>query len=360
MTDRDERFMTRAIELARSAPYTSPNPRVGAVLVRDGAIVAEGVHMGAGTSHAEAVALETADARGATLYVNLEPCVHRGRTPPCAPAVADAGVGRVVAAVADPDPRVAGRGLALLRDRGVEVTSGVLEQDAERLNAPYLHQRRTGRAFLTLKLAFSLDGRLGAPDRTSRWITGSLAREHVHRRRLAADAVMVGSATVALDDPSLTVRAIEADRQPAVVVVDGSGRTSPEASVFRGHPEVIVATHPSVPHESQMRWKEAGAEVLVLPATRPVGVDLDALLAYLGRRGMLEVYCEGGASLSTRLLSLGLVDRLELHHGATILGEGGPVIGDMGVRSMTDACRWALADCEVFGDDVVATYEKAR
>lgn len=359
MADSDERFMARALDLARSAPFTSPNPRVGAVVVRAGRIVSEGVHMGAGTPHAEARALGGVDARGSTLYVNLEPCVHSGRTPPCAPAVAEAGVARVVVATPDPDPRVTGAGLALLRERGVEVTTGVLEQDAERLNAPYLHQRRTGRAFMTLKLALSLDGRMAAADQTSRWITGPSAREHVHRRRLEADAVMVGSGTVALDDPSLTVRAVEAARQPAVVVVDASGSTPPGASIFRDHPEVIVATRPSVPHEAQMGWKEAGAEVVVLPGRGPAdGVDLDALIADLGRRGFLEVYCEGGPRLATSLLSVGLVDRLELHHGAALLGEGGSALGDLGVRSMEDAPRWRLTSCDVFGDDVVTTYER--
>lgn len=357
----DETFMARALELARSAPFTSPNPRVGAVLVRHGEILSEGAHLGVGTAHAEAVALEGVDAAGATLYVNLEPCIHEGRTPPCAPSVAQAGVARVVAAIADPDERVRGAGFDLLRERGVDVSVGVLEDEAEWLNAPFLHHRRTGRAYVTLKLALSLDGRLGAPDGTSRWITGPSVREYVHRRRLEADVVMVGSGTVASDDPSLTVRAVTAARQPAALVVDGSGSTRPDASIFRDHHEVIVATQPAVAHERQLEWKEAGAQVLVIAASgRGSGVDLEGLTREMGRRGMTEIYCEGGARLATALLSQDLVERLELHRGAVMLGDGGPAIGDLGTLSMSDATRWELRETQVFGDDVVTTYAKRR
>ena len=210
--------MHRALALARSAPFTSPNPRVGAVIVKEGSIIGEGAHQGVGTAHAETAALEGAgDVRGATVYVTLEPCNHHGHTPPCAPALADAGVARVVVALEDPDDRVSGAGLELLRSAGVEVSTGLLEHQARLLNAPYLHHRTTGRAYLTLKLALTLDGRMAAPDGTSRWITGDDARDYVHRRRLEADAVMVGSGTVATDDPALTVRAVPAGRQPAAV-----------------------------------------------------------------------------------------------------------------------------------------------
>lgn len=362
MSGGEVRFMHRALELALSAPFTSPNPRVGAVIVRDGKVIGEGAHFGVGTPHAEAVALETAgDATGATVFVTLEPCNHTGNTPPCAPALVEAGVERVVVALVDPDERVSGSGIGLLQDAGIAVETGLLEERARSINAPYLHHRRTGRAFLTLKLALTLDGRMAAPDGTSRWITGTEARTQVHRRRLEADAVMVGSGTVAQDDPSLTVRAVPAARQPAVVVVDGSGTVFPDgASLFTTRDQVIVATHPSAPHERQLAWKEAGAEVLVLPARElEQGVDLDALLNELGRRGMVELYCEGGARLATTLLALDLVDRLEVHYGAAVIGEGGPSIGDLGARSMSDASRWRLVSNAVYGDDVVTTYERA-
>lgn len=360
MSGGEERFMHRALELALSAPFTSPNPRVGAVLVRDGRIIGEGAHLGVGSPHAEAVALQAAgDARGATAFVTLEPCNHKGHTPPCAPALVEAGVSRVVIALVDPDERVSGSGLDLLRDAGLVVETGLLEERARSINAAYLHHRTTGRAFLTLKLALSIDGRLGAADGSSRWITGAEARTLVHRRRLEADAVMVGSGTIVADDPELTVRAVPAARQPVAVVVDGSGGTPPGSAVFRGHDEVIVATHPGVPHENQLAWKEAGAEVLVLPSPDPEGgVDVAALLRELGRRGMVEVYCEGGARLATRLLALDLVDRLEVHRGAVVIGEGGPSIGSLGSSSMSDATRWRLTSSQALGDDLVTTYER--
>lgn len=360
MGSSEERFMERALELALSPPFTSPNPRVGAVIVRAGRIVGEGAHLGAGTPHAEVLALDAAgDARGTTLYVSLEPCTHVGRTPPCAPALIEAGVERVVVAMDDPDPRVSGRGLELLRDAGIQVDTGLLAERARRINAAYVHQRQTGRAFLTLKLALTLDGRAAAADGTSRWITGEAARRYVHHRRLEADAVMVGSGTIAQDDPALTVRALDAPRQPAAVVVDSKGLTPADAAVFRADRETILATDPSVPHERQLAWKEAGADVLAIGANGG-GVDLRDLLEELGRRGMLEVYCEGGAGLATALLAADLVDRLELHHGPVIVGGEGPAIGDVGIASMGDASRWKLVRCEAFDDDIVTTYERPR
>ena len=357
MVSTDESFMARALELARSAPFTSPNPRVGAVVVRDGQIVAEGFHLGAGTAHAEAAALRGVDAHGATLYVNLEPCNHHGRTPPCAPVVADAGIARLVAATEDPDPRVAGSGFALLRERGVEVTTGVLEREAEWLNAPFLHHRRTGRAFLSLKLALTIDGCVAAADGSSRWITGPLARREVHRRRLESDAVMVGSGTVLADDPRLSVREVEAPRQPCVIVVDSRGRVPVDKRVFAAE-ELLMVTTVAAPHERQLEWKEAGAEVVVL-GEKEARVDLDALVLELGRRGMVEVFCEGGAGLATSLLGSDLVDRLEVHRGPLVVGRG-PGIGDVGVDSMPDAIKWTLVSSAALDDDVLSTYVRER
>lgn len=356
MTSQDELHMARALELARSAPFTSPNPRVGAVVVRGGSVIAEGAHLGAGTAHAEAVALESLDAAGATLYVNLEPCNHRGRMPPCAPLIADSGVRRVVAAIDDPDARVRGSGFGLLRDRGVEVTVGVLAEEAEWLNASFLHHRRTGRSFVTLKLALTLDGRLAAADGSARWVTGDGTRSWVHRRRSEADAILVGSGTVLADDPSLDARDVEVARQPTLFVADARGRVSPRARIFeRG--DVVMVTTVSSAHETQLAWKEAGAEVLVLPASEG-GVDLDALIAETGRRGLLEIFCEGGAVLATQLIARGLIDRLEVHLGAKMVGAG-PAIGDLGVPTMTEAIGFRLRESHVSGDDVIAIYTRA-
>jgi diaminohydroxyphosphoribosylaminopyrimidine deaminase/5-amino-6-(5-phosphoribosylamino)uracil reductase len=356
--DEDERFMRRALELARSWPHASPNPRVGAVVVRDGRVVAEGRHEGAGTPHAEMKALDGVDASGATLYVNLEPCDHHGRTPPCAPALVAAGIVRVVAAHEDPDPRVRGRGFAALERRGVDVTTGVLAAEAGATNAPYLHHARTGLPLVSLKLATSLDGRLSAPDGSARWITGPEARARVHARRAEVDAVVVGAGTIVADDPLLTARgdASRAGVQPARVVVDALGRVSPEARVFARGTDVIVATTDRCPHERQTAWKETGAEVAVFPEG-PGGVDLGALLRWLGERPMLDVMCEGGARLATSLLSQDLVDRLEVHLGPVLLGRGGASLGDLGVATMADARRWQLVEVERNGDDAVMVLE---
>lgn len=353
-----ERFMRRAIELARAPAFTSPNPRVGAVIFKDGVIIGEGAHEGAGSPHAEVIALERAgDASGATCYVSLEPCAHHGRKPPCAPALVEAGITQVVASVQDPDDRVQGKGFDYLREHGVDVIVGVLEREASDVNAAFLHHRRTGRSLVTVKLALTLDGRMAAPDGSSMWITGDDARREVHRRRREVDAVMVGAGTVVADDPSLTVREVTSDRQPARVIVDSSGRVQPIAKVFAPGAEVIVATTDAAPHDRQTAWKEAGAEVVVLPKTDG-GIDLNALIAELARREWLEVMCEGGGALATSLLRDGLADQLELYYGAVVVGRGGPDIGDIGVAALAAAPRFRLVSTDVFGNDVRVTYAR--
>jgi diaminohydroxyphosphoribosylaminopyrimidine deaminase/5-amino-6-(5-phosphoribosylamino)uracil reductase len=352
----DELYMRRAIALARRAPFTAPNPRVGAVVVRRGAVLGEGWHEGPGTPHAEAAAIAGRDVTGATVYVTLEPCNHHGRTPPCAPGLVAAGVARVVVAHEDPDPRVRGRGLAHLRSRGVEVCVGVLAGEAERVNRAYLHHARFRRPLLTLKLALSLDGRMAASDGSARWITGDPAPRRVPRRRAEVDAVMVGAGTVLADDPQLTARA-GASRQPGRVIVDGRGRVPPGARVFAPGAEVIVATTDRCPHDLQTAWKEAGAEVAVLPEAGG-GVDLTALLGWLGERPLLELLCEGGPRLATSLLVAELVDRLELHYGPVLLGDGGPSVGDLGVTTMAGARRWRCVEVARRGDDAIVVLER--
>lgn len=348
--------MARALDLARRPAFTSPNPRVGCVVVRAGEILGEGWHEGAGHPHAEPLALEGVDARGATLYSSLEPCVHHGRTPPCVPTIVAAGVRRVVAATADPDELVSGKGFAALTEAGIEVEVGVLAAEAESLNAAYLHHRRTGTSFVSLKLALSLDGALAAADGSSRWITGPAARARVHLRRQEADAVMVGAGTVAADDPALTVRDIPARRQPVRILVDGSGRTPASRRLFtttEGGP-VVVATTERATDARRDEWASAGAEVLVLPPSSD-GVDLDRLLKELGARDVVEVLCEGGATLARSLLQRRIVQRLELHLGSLILGEPAIRLGNLGIRTMSDAARWALESVdEVDGDVLLA------
>ena len=353
----DGYFMRRALQIAARPLRTAPNPRVGAVVVRAGRVLAEAAHEGAGRSHAEATALErVADVTDATLYVNLEPCVHHGRTPPCAPLIVERGVTRVVVALEDPDDRVAGRGVRYLRENGVEVVVGVLADEAAALNRAYLVHRTTGRPYVTLKLAVSIDGRLGPRNRDARWITGPAARRRVHQRRAEVDAVLVGAGSVLADDPALTARDVDARVQPARVIVDATGRVPAEARVFDDG-EVVVATTELALHERHVMWKEAGAEVVVLPAVDG-RVPLDALLDSLGARGWTEVYVEGGGELATSLLRAELVDRLEIYHGPLVLGRGGPEVGDLGVDAIGDAARWTTRKVEQMDDDVLIVWER--
>ena len=354
-----EHHMRRALELARRASFTSPNPKVGCVLVRDGDILGEGHHAGPGSPHAEIVALRAAgESRGATAYVTLEPCTHHGRTPPCVPELIEAGIAQAVVAIPDPDRRVEGRGLAQLAKAGVDVITGILESEARALNRTYIHHRLTGRPFVSLKLALSLDGRLAAPDGSARWITGPGARRITHSRRMEADAVVVGSGTALVDDPALTVRDVPATRQPARVLVDSRGRTPASARLF-GPGDVVVVTTDASSHDVQTGWKETGAEVLVAPRSAQ-GVELETMLDSLGQRGWLELYVEGGGRLATSLLRADLVDRLDILHGPLVLGRGGPEIGELGVNAIDDARSWRLLGSESVDDDVLMSYERVR
>ena len=355
----DDRYMRRALERAAETVFTSPNPKVGAVVVRDGVVVAEGSHQGAGTPHAETVALEAIEATGATLYVNLEPCMHHGITPPCAPAIVEAGITRVVVAIEDPDPRVSGSGIAYLRAQGIGVDIGVLADEATALNAAYIHQRLTGRPLVTLKLALSLDGQMAASDGSSRWITGDESRRHVHERRAASDGVMVGAGTVVADDPQLTVRDVMATRQPARVIVDATGKVPAASRIFEDG-EAIVMTMISCPHATKTQWKEAGAEVVEVPHSPGGGVDLHAVVENLAARGWLEVYCEGGAALATSLLRDELVDRLDLYYAPIVVGGNGIGIGDLGVDTIGAAHRWKTLRSTRLGSDTLLTLARAE
>jgi diaminohydroxyphosphoribosylaminopyrimidine deaminase / 5-amino-6-(5-phosphoribosylamino)uracil reductase len=353
----DKRFMGRALELARSHPNASPNPKVGAVVVRDGNVIAEGVHRGPGTPHAEAAALSGTDAAGATLYVNLEPCPHTGRTPPCVPLILESGVVRVVAAISDPDPRVNGRGFELLRAHGVEVIEGVAGDEAAVVNAAYLHHRVTGGPYVTLKLAMTLDGALAAPDGSSRWITSEETRRRVHVRRRTADAVLVGAGTIVADDPRLTVRAVPTERQPLRVVVDASGRVPTSAAVFTEPGTILIATTEDTDVGRARAWSDAGAEVIALPRA-PGGVDLKSLLMVLGERDCVDVLCEGGADLAASMLRDDLVDALEIHYGPKLVGRGGLQLGDLGIRGMAEALEWRPRAAEVVDGDMLVTVER--
>jgi diaminohydroxyphosphoribosylaminopyrimidine deaminase / 5-amino-6-(5-phosphoribosylamino)uracil reductase len=353
----DAAWMARAVALAEGGRgTTSPNPMVGAVLVRDGRVVGEGFHQAAGRPHAEALALAAAGeaARGATCYVTLEPCAHHGRTPPCADALVAAGVARVVAAVADPDPRVDGAGLARLRAAGVAVAVGAGAAAAAEQNAAYLTHRRLGRPRVTLKAAASLDGKVAAPDGSSRWITGPAARSDAHRLRAEADAVAVGAGTALADDPRLTVRLPGwAGRQPLRVLVDAAGRVGADGHLFDGEAETLVATSPAAPATAVDAWKAAGAEVVIC-GQAPSGVDLGDLARRLAARGVLELMVEGGPRLQASLWAAGLADRLVWYLAPLAIGgERAPgLLGGGGAATLAEARRLRLASVDRLGDDL--------
>ncbi|MCC6657238.1 MAG: bifunctional diaminohydroxyphosphoribosylaminopyrimidine deaminase/5-amino-6-(5-phosphoribosylamino)uracil reductase RibD [Rhodocyclaceae bacterium] len=333
----DHEFMARALRLAERGLYTTtPNPRVGCVLVRDDAVVGEGWHERAGEPHAEIHALNAAGklARGATAYVTLEPCSHHGRTPPCAGALIAAGVARVVAAMRDPNPQVAGQGLAQLAAAGIEVADGLLAHEAGELNLGFVSRMTRGRPWLRLKLAASLDGKTALANGRSQWITGPEARRDGHAWRARACAILTGAGTVRDDDPRLTVREVDTDRQPLRVVVDSHFETPPTARILEGGRTVVAAAQEDAEKSAALR--AAGAEVLVLP--NPQGkVDLPRLLRVLAERGVNELHVEAGHKLNGSLLREGLVDELLLYFAPTLLGSGRemfplPEITDLSAR----------------------------
>lgn len=348
----DLHWAARAIDLARQADYrTSPNPMVGAVVLdAGGALAGEGYHRQAGLPHAEQEALKVAGAgaRGGTLYVNLEPCTHAHREPPCAEAVVQSGVRRVVISMADPDQRVRGAGIEFLRSAGVEILVGVQEDRALRLNEFYVKHRATGRPFVTAKFAMSLDGKIATRSGESRWISGTESRAHGHMLRSAHDAILVGIGTVIADDPELTAR-VEGSvaRQPLRVVLDSQLRTPPTSKVVAPNTLIATTRHGSV----------GAAEILVLPGTPAAKVGLGPLLDELGRRGILSLLIEGGAEVHASFFAEGLVDKVQAYIAPIIIGgreAPGPVGGD-GVRSLSNAIRLRDVDAMRIGDDLWIT-----
>ncbi|MBF8221394.1 bifunctional diaminohydroxyphosphoribosylaminopyrimidine deaminase/5-amino-6-(5-phosphoribosylamino)uracil reductase RibD [Halomonas sp. 328] len=363
-TPTPEQWMARALTLARRGRYTThPNPRVGCVLVKDGRCVGEGFHRRAGEPHAEILALRAAGdtARGATAYVTLEPCAHQGRTGPCARALVKAGVARVVAAMQDPNPRVAGQGFAILREAGVEVASGLLETEARRLNPGFIRRMSEGRPFVRLKMAMSLDGRTAMSSGESQWITGPQARAAVQRLRARSSAVMTGVESIIFDNSRLTVRADQlgledaeaiAERQPLRVVVDSRLRLPEAAACLREPGRTLVATC-SEDVERRERLEAAGAEVLVLPVGEGGRVDLDALLHHLASvEESNEVLLETGATLAGAMFDAGLVDELQLFMAPTLLGgEARPLFQLPGLERMAQQRPLEILDIRAIGQD---------
>ena len=316
----DHGMMARALQLAELGLWTtSPNPRVGCVVVRDGEIVGEGWHEKAGEPHAEVHALRAAGekAKGATAYVTLEPCSHHGRTPPCAEALIAAGVSRVVAAMTDPNPLVSGKGLALLQAAGIETASGLLENEARELNIGFVSRMTRGRPWLRLKVAASLDGKTALNNGVSQWITGPDARRDGHAWRASACAILTGIGTVRDDDPSLTVRDVVTTRQPLRVVVDSKLEISPTARILQGEPILIVGAIENAEKIAFLRSTGNFVEILNDGAGK---VDLKALLEMLAQRGINEVHAEAGFKLNGSLLREGLVDELLLYLAPSLIG----------------------------------------
>lgn len=355
-TEEDRRYMELALQVARRTDgRTSPNPRVGAVLVRGGAVVGQGFHRGPGHPHAEAEALREAGdrARGATLYVTLEPCCHHGHTPPCTAALIAAGVRRVVAPIEDPNPVVNGRGVRELREAGIEVDLGLLPDEAEALNAGYLTWRRRGRPLVTAKWAGALCGHAAARTGASRYLTGRESLAEVHRLRAETDAVMVGVGTVLADDPELTVRHVAGDH-PLRVVLDSHLRTPPTARLLHSPGRTIIFCGQSPP-PSRAHALAPLAEIVRLPTQS--GIPLELALAELGRRDVVTVLAEGGPTVLGRLFDHMLVDRVVAFVAPLVLGGASAPASVLGVGadSPASAVRFQHGRWQQFGDDVCFT-----
>jgi diaminohydroxyphosphoribosylaminopyrimidine deaminase/5-amino-6-(5-phosphoribosylamino)uracil reductase len=323
---------------------------VGALVVSEGQVVGRGYHKRAGLSHAEVVALDEAGqrARGADLYVTLEPCCHHARTPPCTDRILQAGIRRVVCSHVDPDPRVSGRGIAILRDAGVEVEVGLGEHEARRLNEQYLHHTVTGRPWVTLKWAQTLDGQVATRTGDSKWITGEEARTHAHRLRSWHDAVLVGIGTVLADDPHLDVRLVEG-RQPWHVVLDPHLGLPVEANLLRTGQTLLVCRD-DVKDERVRLWQQRGVEVRGVPGHGEM-LDLAAVLEVLGRQPFQSVLVEGGPTVLTSLLREGFVNRVTVFIAPTILGTGRGAVGNLDVLLLDQAIRLREVEMTSFGED---------
>ena len=358
--DFDEQMMARAISLARNGlGRTSPNPLVGAVIVRDGRIVAEGWHRKAGTPHAEIHALNMAGelARGATVYVSLEPCAHYGRTGPCARALVEAGVSRVVVAMTDPNPKVAGKGIAILQEAGIEVTTGVLEQEARQLNEVFLKWMTTGLPFVALKTAMTLDGKIATAAGQSQWITNEASRYETHRLRDIYDGIPVGINTALADNPSLTTRLEEYQgRNPVRIVVDSRARLPLTAKlVTDGAARTIVAVTEQAPAERVEALRSAGVEIIVAGSSNHV--DMQSLMEQLGAMKISSVLVEGGGSVNFSLLQAGLVDRVYAFIAPKLVGGRDaltPVEGE-GFQELDRAVELENIQLRQLGSDVLLT-----
>lgn len=360
----DHRFMARALRLARKGLFTAhPNPRVGCVLVKDGQVIGEGFHARAGQEHAEVNALRDAGAaaKDATAYVTLEPCCHRGRTPPCTQALIDAAVKRVVIAIRDPNPHVAGKGLTILSKAEIETHCGLMEVEAGLLNRGFISRMRRGRPWVRLKLATSLDGRTALASGESRWISGEPARRDAHYLRARSSAVMTGSGTVRADNPSLTVRLSptdlgleEAPLQPMRIILATDLNIDPRARIFDQPGRHLIFTTAAARDRIRL-FERANLEVLTI-AARGSDLDLHEIMRVLGEREINEVQVEAGATLSGALLREGLADELVIYMAAVLLGDSGLGLAHLpGMERMADRLCLKIEDVRMIGDDLRIT-----
>lgn len=357
----DAFYMARALELARKGVYsTHPNPRVGCVIVRDGTIVGEGWHVRAGEPHAEVHALRHAGdkARGATAYVTLEPCSHHGRTPPCADALLEAGVSRVVAAMQDPNPDVGGRGLLRLMNAGVNVQSGVLQSEARAINKGFLKRMEHGLPYVRVKMAMSLDGRTAMASGESKWITGPEARSAVQRLRAQSSVVLTGADTVLSDDARLTVRpdelglsaeltALAVTRPPLRVLIDGRLRVPLDAPFFKAGSALVVTCAAASARE---RYHAEGHDMLALPSSGG-HVDLRKLLVELAARGVNDVLVEAGPKLAGAFTRLGLVDEFQIFVAGKFMGSSARPLLDLPLAQMNEALELQIVEMRAIGND---------
>lgn len=348
--------MSHALALAaRGLGRTWPNPAVGCVIVKEGRVIGRGWTQPGGRPHAERMALDQAGqgARGATAYVTLEPCAHHGRTPPCAEALVAAGLARVATALTDPDPRVSGRGHAILRDGGVTVTEGVCEARARQLQAGFLKRITQGLPFVTLKLAATLDGRIATATGESRWITGPQARRRVHLMRMTHDAVLTSSATALADDPDLTARDLGAAHQPLRLLADSRLQTPPDSRLGRSakdHP-VWVIHGPAAPDTARAAWSATGARLIEAPTEGP-HLNLTEAFRRLAAEGLTRLMIEAGGQFAAALIRARLVDEIALFQaGCLIGGDGTPVLGPLGLPALGDAPRPKLVETATLGPD---------
>ncbi len=358
----DHRFMARAIRLADRGKWTTmPNPRVGCVIVLDGEVVGEGWHEWAGEAHAEIHALNRAGnkARGATAYVSLEPCSHYGRTPPCAEALIKAGVNKVVAAMQDPNPSVAGRGLTMLKNAGIEVQSGLLETEARLLNKGFLKRMETGKPFVRAKLAMSMDGRTAMASGESQWITGPAARRDVQQLRASSCAIVTGVGSILQDDSSLTLReeqlglpdaSLICKRQPLRVVVDSQLRTPVTAKVIHGPGRCLIVTTAHAEADKRKALEKAGAEVIVQEPGKET-VSLKKLVTTLGDRNCNEVLVETGATLAGSILQEQLLDELVVYMAPVLMGSNARPLFQLPFDNMSEKTAVTITDIRSVGHD---------